>query len=137
MLKDTPSLNKPRKVMAKFNVANKDAQEVVNTLKIFRSGWANDIRENWKTSIPGAQEITYQLYEISGTIILAMENYLKDNRSDRMPLFLTQKKLTDLVKSKEFEDLDALGTLGVAHIITTGTKHHIRVLFECLETLLA
>ena len=58
--------------MAKFEVIGQDVVETINALKSYRSGWANDIREGWSCGLPGAKEVLYELYEISGTIILAI-----------------------------------------------------------------
>ena len=123
--------------MAKFEVIRQDAVETINALKSYRSGWANDIREGWSCGLPGAKEVLYELYEISGTIILALENRLAGSGVDKMAMHMTHDKLTKFVKSELFDEFSVLGEAGVCGVVRSGTKHHIRVMFECLEVLLA
>jgi len=120
--------------MAKFEVIG---QETINALKSYRSGWANDIREGWSCGLPGAKEVLYELYEISGTIILALENRLAGSGIDKMAMHMTHDKLTKFVKSELFDEVSCLGEAGACGVVRSGTKHHIRVMFECLEVLLA
>lgn len=123
--------------MAKLEICSNDVKESINALKLFRSGWANDIREGWDCSIPGAKELTFELYEISGSIILALEQVLAGNYRDKMAILMTKAKLERLVKSEDFDRLSILNEAGLSHVVTNGTKHHIRVMFECLEVLTA
>ena len=123
--------------MAKFEVIGKDVRETINALKNYRSGWANEIREGWSCGLPGAKEVLYELYEISGTIILALENRLAGSGVDKMAMHMTHDKLEKFVKSELFDGFSALGDVGLCGIVRSGTKHHIRVMFECLEVLLA
>ena len=120
--------------MAKFEMAN--AKETISALKIYRSGWANEIREGWAVGTLEAREVLYTLYEISGTIILALENRINGISVDSMAIRMTHDKLQKFVKSDIFDEFAALGEIGACGVITTGTKHHIRVMFECLEALL-
>ena len=110
-------------------------KEQITGLELYRSGWANDIREGWSCSVPGAKELLYKLYEISGCIILALQDVAKGHYRDKMAMIMTKQKLDELVKSKDFDDFSCLSEAGICHVITTGTKHHIRVMFECLEVL--
>ena len=121
--------------MAKFEMAN--AKETINALKIYRSGWANEIREGWSVGRLEAREVLYALYEISGTIILALENRINGSNVDRMAIRMTHDKLQKFVKSDVFDKFAALGEIGACGVITTGTKHHIRVMFEALEALMS
>lgn len=123
--------------MAKLEICSNDVKESINALKLFRSGWANDIREGWDCSIPGAKELTFELYEISGSIILALEQVLAGNYRDKMAMLMTKAKLERLVKSEDFDHFSILNEEGFSHVVTNGTKHHIRVMFECLEVLTA
>ncbi len=123
--------------MAKLEICSADVKETIKSLKLFRSGWANDIREGWNCSMVGAKELTYELYEISGTIILALEQLLEGHYRDKMAMFMTKSKLEKLVKSKDFDWFSAMSDAGHCGVVTTGTKHHIRVMFECLEVLTA
>ena len=123
--------------MAKFEVVGSDAREAIQQLKIFRSGWANDIREGWTCSLAGAKELTYELYEIAGTIILAIENRLNSDGGDKMALHMTKAKLEKLIKSEAFDEFSAMSEAGMCKVITTGTRQHIRVMFEAIEVLLA
>ena len=123
--------------MAKFEVIGQDVVETINALKSYRSGWANEIREGWNCGMPGAKEVLYELYEISGTIILALENRLAGSSVDKMAIHMTHDKLTKFVKSELFGEFSALGEAGACGVVRSGTKHHIRVMFECLEVLMA
>lgn len=111
--------------------------ETVKALKMYRSGWANEIREGWGMGALGAKEILYQLYEISGTIVLAMENRLGGSCVDKMALQMTHDKLEKFVKSDLFDEFSSLGEMGVGGFLRSGTAHHIRVMFEALEKLMA
>lgn len=106
-------------------------------LKIYRSGWANDIREGWQFGAEDIQGILFGLYEISGSIILALEQVVKGHYHDKMAMILVQRKLQNLVKSEDFNDYDELCTKGFMSVISSGTKHHIRVMFDCLKILTA
>ena len=123
--------------MAKFEVIGQDVRETINALKIYRSGWANDIREGWSCGLPGAKEVLYELYEISGTIILALENRLAGSGVDKMAMHMTHDKLAKFVKSELFSEFSCLGEVGACGVVRSGTRHHIRVMFECLEVLMA
>ena len=79
----------------------------------------------------------YELYEISGTIILALENRLAGSGRDKMAMHMTHDKLEKFVKSELFDEFSCLGEAHMCGVVTSGTKHHIRVMFECLEVLLA
>ena len=120
--------------MAKFEMAN--AKETISALKIYRSGWANEIREGWTVGTLEAREVLYALYEISGTIILALENRINGVNVDSMAIRMTHDKLKKFVKSDIFDKFSALGEIGACGVITSATKHHIRVMFEALEALL-
>jgi hypothetical protein len=123
--------------MAKFEFFADDVRNVMNDLRLYRSGWANDIREGWNCSISGAKEIEYALYEISAVIILALENKLAGFGRDKMAMFMAKDKLEKLVTSDEFRMFDVLGQKHACGVVTSGTKHHIRVMMECLEILTA
>ncbi len=126
-----------QKSMAKVEVIGQDVKETIKALVSYRSGWANSIREGWNSSMPGAKEIIYELYEISGTIILALQQISDGNYRDKMAMVMTEQKLEKLVKSDMFGDFSALGEANIAHVVTSATNHHIRVMFECLRVLTA
>ena len=113
----------------------KNINETINALENFRSGWANDIREGWNCSVPGAKDVKFELYTLAGNIILALEQVNQGHYRDKMAMIMTKDKLQKLVKSKIFDNLSCLSEAGFASIITTGTRHHIRVMFEALEVL--
>ncbi|MBQ9731800.1 MAG: hypothetical protein IJV97_01770 [Alphaproteobacteria bacterium] len=123
--------------MAKFEICKHDVEETINALKSYRSGWANDIREGWNCGMQGAKEVLYELYEISGTIILALENRLAGSGVDKMAMHMTLNKLEKFVKSELFDEFSVLGEAHACNVVTSGTNHHIRVMFECLEVLTA
>ena len=131
--KGTPSLNKPRLIMAKLSFETKEERkEVVKALRLYHSGWANDIREGWEIGNTEAQSIFYTLYGVCGEIILALSC---STRRDKMAMHLTKARLERLVKSEVFVDYDILGAIRACGVVTSGTKHHIRVMFECLDWL--
>lgn len=123
--------------MAKLDVLSNDVLQQISDLKIYRSGWANDIREGWQFGAEDIQGILFGLYEISGSIILALEQVVKGHYHDKMAMILVQRKLQNLVKSEDFKDYDELCTKGFMSVISSGTKHHIRVMFDCLKILTA
>lgn len=123
--------------MAKLDVLSSDVLQQISDLKIYRSGWANDIREGWQFGADDIQGILFGLYEISGSIILALEQVVKGHYHDKMAMILVQRKLQNLVKSEDFKDYDELCTKGFMSVISSGTKHHIRVMFDCLKILTA
>ena len=123
--------------MAKLDVLSSDVLQQISDLKIYRSGWANDIREGWQFGAEDIQGILFGLYEISGSIILALEQVVKGHYHDKMAMILVQRKLQNLIKSEDFKDYDELCTKGFMSVIFSGTKHHIRVMFDCLKILTA
>ncbi len=123
--------------MAKLDVLSSDVLQQISDLKIYRSGWANDIREGWQFGAEDIQDILFGLYEISGSIILALEQVVKGHYRDKMAMILVQRKLQNLVKSEDFKDYDELCTEGFMSVISSGTKYHIRVMFDCLKILTA
>ena len=123
--------------MAKLDVLSSDVLQQISDLKIYRSGWANDIREGWQFGAEDIQGILFGLYEISGSIILALGQVVKGHYRDKMAMILVQRKLQNLVKSEDFKDYDELCTKGFMSVISSGTKHHIRVMFDCLKILTA
>ena len=123
--------------MAKLDVLSSDVLQQISDLKTYRSGWANDIREGWQFGAEDIQGILFGLYEISGSIILALEQVVKGHYHDKMAMILVQRKLQNLVKSEDFKDYDELCTKGFMSVISSGTKHHIRVMFDCLKILTA
>lgn len=123
--------------MAKLDVLSSDVLQQISDLRIYRSGWANDIREGWQFGAEDIQGILFGLYEISGSIILALEQVVKGHYHDKMAMILVQRKLQNLVKSEDFKDYDELCTKGFMSVISSGTKHHIRVMFDCLKILTA
>ena len=114
-----------------------DLQKTLNDLKCCRSGWANDIREGWDTGRKGSQELLFSLYEISGCLILALEDAITGHFRDLMPVVLVQRKLEDLVASTNFRYFDELGMHNACRVVTGATKDHIRMMLETLEVLIA
>mgnify|MGYP001098625727 CR=1 FL=1 len=121
--------------MAKIEVNANDIKEQINDLKLYRSGWANDIREGWTGGMPGAKELIFDLYQISGCIILALQDILKGRYRDKLAMILVKRKLSNLTHSQTYHRFDEMGKAGICHVISNGTKHHIRVMMECLEIL--
>lgn len=123
--------------MAKLEVLGEDVLQQIADLKVYRSGWANDIREGWDFGVPEMQNILLGLYEISGSIILALQQVAEGHYSDKLAMLLVQRKLQKLVKSEDFKDYDDLCAHGFTNVITAGTKQHIRIMFDCLKILTA
>lgn len=123
--------------MAKIEVTIQDVRAEIKALQLYRSGWANDIREGWNTGIPEAKEVLFGLYEISGSIILALQDVENGHYRDKMAMILVRQKLESLVKSQSFDYLSAMAEAGFGGIAGKGTRHHIRVMFQCLDVLTA
>lgn len=123
--------------MAKLEVLGEDVLQQISDLKLYRSGWANDIRESWKICDPEVQDILFSLYEISGSIILALEQVAEGHYRDKMAMTLVFRRLQKLVCSDRFRMYEELSSAGFTRIISTGTKHHIRIMLDCLKILIA
>lgn len=123
--------------MIKLEITVDGVKETIKELKLYRRGWANDIREGWNFSQPDGRDIVFSLYEISGSIILSLEDVLIGRFRDKMALHLVKRRLDQLVSSKEFRIYDELGQAGACDVVTNGTKHHIRVMTDTLEILTA
>lgn len=110
----------------------------VENLKSFRSRFANDIREGWCSHMTGSQEITFALYEIANTLIVAVDEAEKNNWRvhDRMALILVKRKLNMLINSEDFRYFDELGKMQACGCVTSGVKQHIRVMKSVLADLL-
>ena len=121
----------------KYLASQEKIDETINALNLYRSGWANDIREAWQYAMPGALPLIFKLYALSGCIVLSLMQIKDGFYRDKMAMMMVRKQLEDLVTSKEFDEFSALGEAGICHVITTGTRHHIRVMFEVLEELTA
>lgn len=121
----------------KYLASIEKIDETINALNQYRSGWSNDIREGWLCGMSGAVSLTFKLYALSGCIVLALEQVKKGCYRDKLAMMMVKKQLEDLVKSKEFDDFSVLSEAGACHVVTTGTRHHIRVMFEVLEELTA
>ena len=122
--------------MAKLEIATNEIRESLNQLQLFRSGWVNDIREGYGVGNKEAEKILYSLYRISSCLIVALENALEGRRyKEVLPLRLVQAELEELVNSSIFKEYDQMGKIGAYQVVTTGTKHHIRVMFEMLDVL--
>lgn len=123
--------------MAKIEVNINDVKEQIKDLRLYRSGWANDIREGWKGGIPGGKELIFDLYQISGCIILALQDVVNGCFRDKMAMLLVKRKLFSLTQSPIYQRFDEMGKAGMCNVITTGTKHHIRIMKDCLKLLTA
>lgn len=121
----------------KYLASQEKIDETINALNLYRSGWANDIREAWQYAMPGALHLIFKLYTLSGCIVLSLMQIKDGFYRDKMAMMMVRKQLEDLVTSKEFDEFSALGEAGICQVITTGTRHHIRVMFEVLEELTA
>ncbi len=121
----------------KYLASQEKIDETINALNLYRSGWANDIREAWQYAMPGALPLIFKLYALSGCIVLSLMQIKDGFYRDKMAMMMVRKQLEDLVTSKEFDEFSALGEADICHVITTGTRHHIRVMFEVLEELTA
>lgn len=103
----------------------------------FRSGFANQIREGYGIN-QETQEILYTLYEISSVLIVAIEEAEKSNWKvqDVVALKLAKIKLNALVNSQVFKDYDEMSKIGACHIVSSGTKQHIRAMFGAFKDLI-
>jgi len=123
--------------MATIEVNVIDVKEQIKELQNFRNGWANDIREGWKGGLPGAKELIFYLYQISGCLILALQDVVNGRFRDKMAMLLVKRKLFSLTQSRSYQRFDEMGKAGICNVITTGTKHHILIMEDCLKLLTA
>ena len=123
--------------MEKSELCTSHVQKILKELTMYHTGWANDIREGWGVEMKGSREILFSLYEISGSIILSLQDVLLGRFHDKTVLRLVQQKLEKLITSEDFKEFDILGQTHACNVITNGTKHHIRVMLETLEVLTA
>ena len=123
--------------MAKLEVNVIDIKKQIKELQLYRSSWGNDIREKWNGGIQGAKELTFDLYQISGCIILALQETIHGRFQDKMAMIMVKRKLLCLTHSQNYQNLDKMGQKGLCNTVTTETKHHIRIMMECLNLLTA
>ena len=109
----------------------------VRKLRKYRRMWAQAIRRDWYQKQEGAREILFSLYEISGSIILALEDSAKGNFRDKIALKLVQQKLEQLIISQNFRNYDLLGQEEMSDIVTDKTKERIKLMLESLDLLTA
>lgn len=121
--------------MARPEFSVTDIQKTIDELKIYRSGWANDIREGWTAGMKGAKELTYEFYSISANIILALENLQKGDRGDKMAMLLTKKRLEEVVVSADFRYFEVMGKNHACNVVTQGTKDILGAMLEILYLL--
>ncbi len=121
--------------MAKIEINTNDVKAQINDLKLYRSGWANDIREGWTEGSSEAKDLLFDLYQISGCIILALQDVLNGHYRDKLTMILVKRKLSNLTHSQTYHRFDKMGEAGICSVISTGTKHPIRVMTECLKIL--
>ena len=120
--------------MAKFEGNKQDVVKNIKTLKSCRAGWAIMISEASNHGLSSdAKEVLYELYEISGTIILALENRLGGSDVDKRVSHITHNKLVNFVSSEKFEKFSTLGVTGESDVITLDTRARISLMFECLD----
>ncbi len=115
----------------------KNLRKQIHDLKAYRAIWADDIHDEWSLRTQAGQDFLFGLYEISGSIILAFQQVAQGRYHDKMAIFLVQCKFQNLVKSEDFKDYDELCTKGFMSVISFGTKHNIRNMFDCLKILTA
>ena len=109
-----------------------EIEEVISTLKHWRSEWALYLITGYSCSIESAKQVPFKLYTISGCIILAFEQLKDGFFRDKLAMVMLNKELEDLVKSDIFRDFDNLCKAGA---FAQSTNHHIRVMFDCLGDL--
>lgn len=109
----------------------------VRKLRTYRRNWAQAIRRDYHQKQEGAREILFSLYEISGSIILALEESAKGNFRDKIALKLVQQKLEQLIISQNFHNYDILGEEEMSEIVTPKTKQQIKLMLESLDFLTA
>jgi hypothetical protein len=77
------------------------------------------------------------IYNSRNLIVFIDIHRLAGSGVDKMAMHMTHDKLAKFVKSELFNEFSCLGEVGACGVVRSGTKHHIRVMFECLEVLLA
>lgn len=117
-----------------MKIEKENISKIVEELKVFRSGIANDVREGWDFRDEVSDELQLTLYECSAILILELEKSLSGSVNKPM-MILVKTKLEKLVKSENFKFYDKLGACGINTIVTSGTKYFVRVMFESLKYL--
>ena len=113
----------------------KDLKKEVEVLNLYRRGWSKDMAENCFSGMRDANQILFDLYQVSSAIILIMEDTEKGKMPEKILLFHLQKRLEEIVKSEDFDFFASLNELGASNVIDNTTRHHIRVMFALLRIL--
>jgi len=110
-------------------------KQLLSQLKNYRRGWATQLVIFTKHPEDGAQDLLFSLYEISGSVICALEDVLENKHNEPTALQLVKRKLERLIISKTFQDYDFLAKEDLSYVISDPTKHHIRKMLEILDAL--
>lgn len=115
----------------------KNLRKQISDLKAYRAIWTDDIDEGWSFSTPTFQNFLFNLYEISGSIILALQQVSQGRYHDKRAMLLVQRKFQSLTKSEGFEFHLELCAKRFMHLIYTGANHPIYIMSDCLKALTA
>ncbi|MBR3676008.1 MAG: hypothetical protein IKN71_02620 [Alphaproteobacteria bacterium] len=122
--------------MAKLDLNNEaEVKKVIADLRDYRLGWEREIREKWSVQGYDAKQIRYGLYQLSATLILALEDRLAGRGGDKLVLTEPKEDLLLLTCSDAFKWYDRRGREGLSKVVSDTTKHHIRVMQECFKAL--
>lgn len=122
--------------MAKLDLSNEaEVRKVIAELRDYRLDWEREIREKWNSQSYDAKQIRYGLYQLSATLILALEDRLAGRGGDKLVLTEPKGDLLILTCSDAFREYDRRGREGTSKVVNDVTKHHIRVMKECFKAL--
>ncbi len=136
-VKEHPSVNKPRFIMAKPEILIQDVKAKIAEIESFRTELVNTMQEVWNFKNRSAKSILLELYTVSGSIILALNQVEAGNYRDKLAMRLLLVKLKEFTHSEDFLTYDTLGKFGCHKAITPQTKQRIKIMFDCLEFLTA
>ena len=121
--------------MAKLEICSEDVKSEICNLKIYRSGWSNDIREGYDFLDKDQKEILATLTQTADTLIVALQSVLEGHYRDKMYLMLVKERLENMIQSTSFKNYARLGKIGGCSTVTSGTCQHIRCMLDDLKIL--
>ena len=121
--------------MAKLEICANDIKQEIINLKVYRSGWTNDIREGYDFLDSAAKEILTTLCQTADTLIVALQSVLDGHYRDKIYIIMVKDRLEKLINSASFKYYAELGKNGICSTVTSGTCQHIRCMMDDLKVL--
>ncbi len=118
----------------RYQVTPQYLQDEINRLKKFRTSLAN--RPGWFFTYPASYNVMFGLFEITGSVIIALEQTLNGYFRDKNMLMLVQERFEKIMTSKDFEECEVLSKNDFdTRIITRSTYDYIRLIRQDLRML--